>query len=90
MDRKRSRDSSDAVGVNPTNGFAKALEDDNESLVLVMKKFAEFDKMFCEMMAKGSDFTLRLEIRGNAHKVLHVRAYSDNIERPKSAGNNSK
>lgn len=91
MDRQGCGNKADAVGVNanPTNGFIEALKNDNESLLLFIKKMAQFDKMFCDMMAGGADFTIRLEIRGNKGEVLHIRAYTDDIERPSSAGKNS-
>jgi hypothetical protein len=42
-----------------------------------MKKF---DRYFCEVMDSGEDFTLRLEVRGNDHKLLHCRVYKDEID----------
>ena len=78
------------VGMKPTNGFVEALKDEDESLKLFIKKMAQFDKQFCELMAGGSDFTLRLEVHGNKGSVLHVRCYTDDTERPNSAGRNSK
>lgn len=78
-----------AVLESPTNGFVQALKDDDESLMLFLKKMAQFDQMFCDAMSAATDFTIRLEVRGNKGQVLHVRAYCDDIERPHSSGKNS-
>ena len=69
---------------SPTNGFASAIQD-NESLVVFVRKMKEFDKAFCDSMAKGDDFTIRLEIRGNKGELLHGRLYIDVIDRPRGA-----
>ena len=58
---------------------------DDESLKLVLKKIAEFDKKFCELMFKMTDFTVRLEIRGNAGEIIHVRLNADDVARPKGS-----
>ena len=68
----------------PTNGFFEAIKDE-QSLTLFIRKMKEFDSVFCEQMYKGSDFTIRLEVRGNKGELLHVRMYMDDIERPNGA-----
>lgn len=65
----------------PTNGFSEAIKD-NASLVLFLHKMKEFDDAFCDQMSKGSDFTIKLEVRGNKGEVLHVRTNVDAIDRP--------
>lgn len=91
MDRQGCGNKTHAVGVKRAcNGFAEALKEDNESLLLFMKKMKQFDELFCDLMAGATDFTLRLEVHGNKGKVLHIRSYVDDIERPNSAGSNSK
>lgn len=55
----------------------------DDSLKLFVRKMSEFDKAFCDAMTKESDFTLRLELRGNIGELLHVRLYQDDMERPK-------
>ena len=65
-----------------TNGFNI---NDDESLKLVLKKMAEFDKKFCELILKRTDFTLRLEVRGNAGEIVHVRLNADDVARPKGS-----
>lgn len=64
--------------------YADIIKDD-ESLTLFLRKLREFDEAFTNFMCKGGDFTLRLEVRGNVGEVLHVSAYSQEIERPKGA-----
>lgn len=71
--------------VQKTNGFQNAFGQDEESLQLFLKKVQEFDQAFCDLMAKGCDFTLRLEVRGNQGVLLHSRVYRDDIERPDGA-----
>ena len=51
-------------------------------LQLVMGKLAEFEREFCRLMYGGVDYTLRLEVRGNAGKVIHTRVSTDNFEHP--------
>ena len=46
-----------------------------------------FDRKFCDVMAGGEEFTIRLEVRGDKGKVVHCRVYNDEIGRPR---NNSK
>ena len=69
---------------SPTNGFTSVIEDE-ESLKLFLRKMREFDSAFCEQMMKGSDYTIRLEVRGNKSEVLHVRVNVDAIDRPNGA-----
>lgn len=62
-------------------GFQEALLGDDKSLKVFLGKMKAFDTAFCDFMAKGTDFTLRLELRGNKGVLLHTRLYSDDIER---------
>jgi len=64
-----------------SEGFREVIGE-NESLLLFIQKIADFDKVFCEEMRKGSDYTIRLEVHGNKSKVLHIRIYHDSIDRP--------
>lgn len=52
------------------------------SLLIFMKKMMEFDRRFCEVMASGNEFTVRIEVKGDKGKVIHCRVYNDEIERP--------
>jgi hypothetical protein len=72
------------IGSGKTNGFHRAIED-NESLSLVLRKIAEFDSKFCELMAKGSEFTIRLEVRGNVGEIVHVRVNADDLSKPRGS-----
>ena len=42
---------------------------------------AKFMQLFCDSIASGNDFTLRLEVRGNKKELIHARVYTDDIER---------
>lgn len=42
----------------------------------------KFDKKFCDVMANRTDFTLRLEVRGNDGKLIHCRVSVDEFQRP--------
>lgn len=64
----------------PTN-YRQALPDD-QSLAVFLRKMAEFDKAFCDAMARGDDYTLRLEIRGNCGELIHARVHNDSFARP--------
>jgi len=52
------------------------------SLTLFLESVAKFDRAFCDHMAEGDDFTLKLEVRGDAGKIVHVRTSSDGFKRP--------
>lgn len=69
---------------SPTNGFSTVIEDE-ESLKLFLRKMKDFDEAFCREMFKGSDYTIRLEVRGNKGEVIHVRTSVDAIDRPNGA-----
>jgi hypothetical protein len=55
---------------------------DDESLKLFIESLAKFDRLFCDHMAEGDDFTLKMEIHGNKSELLHVRVSSDGFKRP--------
>ena len=69
--------------------FEVALDDD-ESLGLFLEAMREFDQQFCDLLTAGNDFTIRLEVHGNAGRLLHARTYRDHIRRPAAAGANRK
>jgi hypothetical protein len=53
-----------------------------ESLAHFLSAMRDFDKSFCDSMASGADFTLKLEIHGDGGKMLHARVTSDVFRRP--------
>lgn len=69
---------------SPTNGFYEAISDE-ASLKLFLKKMKDFDEAFCREMFKGSDYTIRIEVRGNKGELIHVRTSIDAIDRPNGA-----
>lgn len=64
--------------------YRSALKDD-ESLALFLRNMAKFDKSFCDLMAAGVEYTLRLEIHGNKGELIHVRVNHDGFDRPKGS-----
>lgn len=70
--------------MSKTNGFHEAIGHE-ESLEIFLRKMQEFDRAFCDAMASGTDFTIRLEVHGNRGEVLHVRLYKDDREQPRGA-----
>jgi len=69
------------------NTLQKVLEND-ESLGQMLTGLRKFQDRFCENMTAGRDFTVRLEVHGNNRRVLHVRCYLDEIEKPKNPNKN--
>jgi len=61
------------------NGYRKILKD-KQSLAIFLRGMAEFDKDFCELMASGVEFTLRLDIRGASQELVHCRVNRDRVE----------
>lgn len=64
----------------------KILGDD--SLKMFVKCLREFDTKFCNVMNEGTDFTLRLEVRGNERTLQHCRVSVDEISRLGKKGKN--
>ena len=64
--------------------YEDAFQDDNESLAIFLRNMKKLDQYFCDHMASGVDFTLRLELHGNKGVMLHCRVYNDGFERPHS------
>ena len=62
-------------------GYRQVLKDDQD-LAIFLRAMAKFDKAFTAAMVAGVDFTLRLEIHGNAGSLVHARVYDDEFERP--------
>jgi hypothetical protein len=52
------------------------------SLKLFLESLAKFDRLFCDHMADGDDFTLKVEVHGCSGKIVHVRTSSDGFKRP--------
>jgi len=65
----------------PEEGYRKALKDD-PSLVAFLSALKEFDRAFCDAMASGTDFTLKLEVHGNRSELIHARVQNDSFRRP--------
>lgn len=70
------------------DGYREALKDDL-SLSVFLRSMKDFDQSFCDMIMGRKDFTLRLEVRGAAGKLLHCRVSRDYFERPTDKPGNS-
>ena len=67
--------------MNSPIDYKKALPDE-ESLKMFLASLAEFDQRFCNAMASGTDFTLRIEVHGASGEMLHCRVNDDCFRRP--------
>ena len=56
---------------------------DDQSLSIFLSSMAKFDRQFCDCMASGVEFTLRLEIHGHKGNLIHCRTYADAFDRPR-------
>jgi len=74
-----------ASSSNHSNDYQQAFAGDDESLALFLQSIARFDRQFCDAMASGADFTIRIEVHGNKGRMIHSRVQSDCFERPKEA-----
>ena len=55
---------------------------DDASLADFLSAMKDFDRAFCDSVASGADFTLKLEIHGNRGELIHARVSSDQFRRP--------
>lgn len=56
----------------------------DDALNLFVRNLAKFDRQFCKSMFEGLDFTLRLEVRGVGGDLVHVRVYTDEVDKLKA------
>jgi len=68
--------------IQSSRKIPKSLSDDANSLAVYLHNMHKFDERFCEFMTEGSDFTLRLEVRGNKGDLIHCRVYNDAFQQP--------
>lgn len=64
--------------------FSDVITSDN-SLELFLAKLMEFEQSFCRLMVKGGQFTIKIEVHGNVQEIIHVRLYTDEMEKPKKS-----
>jgi hypothetical protein len=55
---------------------------DNASLADFLSAMQDFDRAFCDSMATGADFTIKLEVHGCKGELLHARMSADSFRRP--------
>ena len=71
--------------ISDTEKLRSAFNNRHESLDMFLRQMKKFDKDFCDLMASGVDFTIRLEIHGNNGEMIHCRVQNDGFERPKNS-----
>lgn len=62
--------------------YKKVFSGNNEALRIFEEGVAEFVSQFCRNMVSGRDFTLKVEIHGDAGKLIHFRSFDDKFARP--------
>ena len=70
--------------INESEKLRSAFGHRHESLDIFLRQMGKFDRDFCDLMASGVDFTIRLEIHGNNGEMIHCRVQNDGFERPKN------
>ena len=54
---------------------------DDEDLVLFLRGMQKFDRLFCDLMSDGGEYTLRFEVKGRKGKLIHCRVGTDEFDR---------
>lgn len=63
---------------------------DEESLAKFLTTLSQFDRMFCDLMVGGGEYTLRLEVHGAKGELIHCRVLSDDFQRPRGGNGRAK
>jgi hypothetical protein len=61
----------------------KSVLNDEESLKEFTSAMSDFNQAFCDAMVAGVDFSIKLEVHGNVHELLHAKVDSVRFRRPK-------
>jgi len=67
------------------NKWEELFESD-EDLVHFMRNMQKFDRLFCDALARGDEFTLRFEVKGDKGILVHCRVGTDEwdkVDKPK-------
>lgn len=56
--------------------------DNKDSLDIYLDGMHKFDRAFCDAMMDGSDFTIKLEMRGNKGELIHCLVDRKCFRRP--------
>jgi hypothetical protein len=67
------------------DGLSEILKDE-KSLEEFIEAMKDFNQAFCDAMAGGVDFTIKLEVHGDQGIMLHARVLGDRWRRPNTAG----
>ena len=67
---------------NRDNDYKHLFRDD-ESLSVFLRAMKRFDRVFCDAMAEGREYTLRLEVHGAGGNMIHARVFNDEYDRPR-------
>jgi len=69
------------VQQNKSIDYREGLEDD-ESLKCFLGNVREFDRLFCEMVGSGKEFSLKFEVHGNRGMMIHCKVSYTSCDRP--------
>ena len=67
-----------------TSNSVEALDNDPD-ITTFISTLRQFDQDFCDLLFSKTDFTLRLEVRGNKGKLIHCRVCTDRFDRPQDS-----
>ena len=68
----------------PSDRYAEVLTN-NESLAEFEGAVRRFYQLFVDAMVEGIDFTVKLEVRGNLHELVHAHCNLQDWRRPPGA-----
>lgn len=57
-----------------------------EALKIFTRNMQDFDNEFCKLMFSRKDFILKMEVRGNNGKLVHVKIDPQSWDRPRGNG----
>jgi len=60
--------------------WKEVLKDDKD-LARFLRSMQKFDRLFCDLMSDGGEYTLRFEVKGSKGKLLHCRVGTDEFDR---------
>ena len=66
--------------MSDASNWEKMFHNDKD-LAHFLKSMSKFDRLFCDLMAHGDEFTLRLEVKGKGKRLIHCRVGTDEFDR---------
>jgi hypothetical protein len=62
--------------------FDSAFGADTESCRLFAEQLEKFNRLFCEAMFQGTDYTITFQVRGDEHRLIQCFVESRDWQRP--------